>query len=80
MNLYKLDLFNSIRNKLDSIAICNFQQAQLLCKLIPASCLFARDIKLFHHAIAHIPPLCKLNPLYQQLMGLRFRAQCYLVH
>ncbi|WP_199328548.1 Mo-dependent nitrogenase C-terminal domain-containing protein [Anabaena azotica] len=34
--------------------------------------------QIFNHAIAHIPPLCKLNPLYEQLMGWRFRAQCYL--
>ncbi len=25
-----------------------------------------------------IPPLCKLNPLYEQVVGLRFRALCYL--
>ncbi|MBD2681322.1 MULTISPECIES: Mo-dependent nitrogenase C-terminal domain-containing protein [Nostoc] len=78
MNLHQLDLLNPIRNKLDSIIICNSQQAELLCKLIPASCPFARDIKIFNRAIVHIPPLCKINPLYEQLMGLRFRAQCYL--
>ncbi|MBD2503323.1 Mo-dependent nitrogenase C-terminal domain-containing protein [Anabaena azotica] len=47
MNLYKLDLLNPIRHKLDNIVICNCQQAQLLCRLIPASCPFARDIKIF---------------------------------
>lgn len=26
----------------------------------------------------HIPPLCKLNPLYNEVMALRFRALSYL--
>ncbi|MDY7024694.1 MAG: Mo-dependent nitrogenase C-terminal domain-containing protein, partial [Cyanobacteriota bacterium] len=26
----------------------------------------------------HIPPLCKLNPVYDELISLRFRALCYL--
>jgi hypothetical protein len=26
----------------------------------------------------HIPPLCKLNPLYEEVVSLRFRALCYL--
>jgi hypothetical protein len=33
----------------------------------------------FGRKLAHIPPLCKLNPLYEQLVGLRFRSMCYLV-
>ncbi|BAZ49324.1 Mo-dependent nitrogenase family protein [Nostoc sp. NIES-4103] len=78
MNIQKLELLNPIREKLNSIVICDYKQAQLLCKLIPATCPFARDIRFFNQAIAHIPPLCQLNPLYEQLMELRFRAQCYL--
>ena len=30
------------------------------------------------HISVHIPPLCKLNPLYEEVVGLRFRALCYL--
>lgn len=26
----------------------------------------------------HIPPMCKLNPLYDQVAGLRFRALSFL--
>jgi hypothetical protein len=26
----------------------------------------------------HIPPLCKLNPFYEEVLGMRFRALCYL--
>ncbi|MGK7890123.1 MAG: Mo-dependent nitrogenase C-terminal domain-containing protein, partial [Leptolyngbyaceae cyanobacterium] len=30
------------------------------------------------HTLFHIPPLCKLNPVYDELVALRFRALCYL--
>ncbi|MBE9215095.1 hypothetical protein IQ247_20915 [Plectonema cf. radiosum LEGE 06105] len=43
--------------------------ARFLCRVIPASCPFASDIKLFGDLIVQIPPLCKLNPLYEQLIG-----------
>lgn len=80
MNTHQLDLLVPLRKKLDAIAIGNSQQAEFLCRLIPASCPFERDLKLGNRAIAHIPSLCKLNPFYEQLIGLRFRAQCYLAH
>ena len=46
--------------------------------MIPTQCPFERDISLFGRTIVSIPPLCKLNPLYEELIGLRFRALCYL--
>ncbi|BAY95690.1 MULTISPECIES: Mo-dependent nitrogenase C-terminal domain-containing protein [unclassified Tolypothrix] len=78
MNTHTLNLLLPIRKKLDTIEIHNSKLARFLCKVIPASCPFASDIKLFGNLIIHIPPLCKLNPLYEQLIGLRFRAICYL--
>lgn len=78
LNLLQLDFLQLIRQKLDAIEINNPTLAQLLCRLIPAYCPFERDIILFGHLIAHIPPLCKFNPLYEQLIKLRFRALCYL--
>ena len=74
-----LDLLKSLRCWLDSIEIDNPKQAHFVSKLIPAQCPFERDIKIFGRTVAHIPPLCKLNPLYDQLVFLRFRALCYLV-
>jgi hypothetical protein len=68
-----------VRQLLDRIEIRNPKVAKFIYKAIPAQCPFARDITLFGRKIAHIPPLCKLNPLYDQLVGLRFRALCYLV-
>jgi hypothetical protein len=46
--------------------------------MIPPQCPFERDVTLFGHKVVHIPPMCKLNPLYDQLVGLRFRALSYL--
>lgn len=68
-----------VRQWLDQVEISNPKMAKFLSKAIPAQCPFERDIKLFGYKIAHIPPLCKLNPFYEQLVGLRFRALCYLV-
>jgi hypothetical protein len=76
----------------DEIEVDNPKMAQLLCKVIPASCPFEREIKLFDHTLFHIPhgslreesispqlpPLCKLNPLYDQMVDLRFKALSYL--
>jgi hypothetical protein len=70
-------LLQLIRQWLDNIEIHHPQLAQWLCQLIPAQCPFERNIK-WGNIIIHIPPLCKLNPLYEQLVGLRFRALSYL--
>ncbi len=56
----------------------NPRVARFLCKMIPSQCPFERDVTLFGHKIVHIPPLCKINPLYEQLVSLRFRSLCYL--
>ena len=63
----------------ENMALCRLkiEIAKLVCHLIPASCPFARDILLFGHTL-HIPPLCKLNPLYNYLMNLRWQALTFL--
>jgi CRP-like cAMP-binding protein len=72
------DLLQPVRQWLDDMDVRTPQTARFLCKLIPAQCPFERDIVLFGRKIVHIPPMCKLNPLYEQLVGLRFRALSYL--
>ncbi|WP_448603681.1 Mo-dependent nitrogenase C-terminal domain-containing protein [Thermoleptolyngbya sp.] len=67
-----------LRNWLDDLQICDRQTAHLISRLIPAQCPFERDIVVLGRKVGHIPPLCKLNPLYEQFVGLRFRALCYL--
>ncbi len=73
-----VDVLNPVREWLDGLDIQDPKVARFLCKLIPSQCPFERDINLFGHKVAHIPPMCKINPLYEQLVGLRFRALCYL--
>lgn len=75
----RFSFLNPIRERLDAIDIRDRKLAHLICNLIPAQCPFERDITLFGKTIAHIPPMCKLNPLYYQFVGLRFRSLCYLV-
>lgn len=74
----KFDFLQPLRQWLDSLEIQNQELARFIAKAIPAQCPFERDIMFFGRKIAHIPPLCKLNPLYDQFVGLRFRALCYL--
>lgn len=73
-----LDVLYPVRDWLDGLEIHDPKIARFLCRMIPPQCPFERDVKLFGHKIVHIPPLCKLNPLYEQLVGLRFRALSYL--
>jgi len=72
------DLLHPVKDWLDGMAIHDPRLAHFVCKLVPPQCPFERDITLFGHKLVHIPPLCKLNPLYEQLVGLRFRALSYL--
>lgn len=74
----QLDALQPVRDWLDGLDIQDPRVARFLCKMIPSQCPFERDVKLFGHKVVHIPPLCKLNPLYDQLVGLRFRALSYL--
>ena len=67
-----------IRHWLESIKIQDHKWAHRICQLIPAQCPFERDIKVFGRVLFHIPPLCKLNPFYEELVCLRFQALCYL--
>lgn len=68
-----------VQRAIDRIEIRDRDMALLIYRMIPSQCPFARDVKLFGRLLFRIPPLCKLNPVYDQLMALRFRAMCYLV-
>lgn len=71
-------LLQLLQQWLDNLEIEEEQTAIRIVKLIPAQCPFQREIKVCGRVILRIPPLCKLNPLYKQLIGLRFRALCFL--
>lgn len=74
----KIDLLYPLRKWLDNIEIENSAVAHRICKIIPSQCPFEREITLFGRTIVKIPPMCKLNPFYNEVIALRFRAICYL--
>lgn len=74
----KIDPLKPAREWLDQLEVHDPRLARFVCKLIPSQCPFERDVVLFNKKLVHIPPMCKLNPLYDQLVGLRFRALSYL--
>jgi tellurite resistance protein len=74
----RLDVLHPVKDWLDGMQVQDPRLARFVCKVIPSQCPFERDINLFGRKIAHIPPLCKLNPLYEQLVSLRFRSLSYL--
>lgn len=74
----RVDFLHPIRTWLDRLEVRNEKTARFICSLIPAQCPFERTIALFGYTLVHIPSLCKLNPLYEELMLLRFRALCFL--
>ncbi|WP_036484542.1 Mo-dependent nitrogenase C-terminal domain-containing protein [Myxosarcina sp. GI1] len=73
-----INLWQPLQKWLEGLEIQEAQTARRIVKLIPSQCPFARDVRVFGRVIFRIPALCKLNPLYEQLMGLRFRALCFL--
>ncbi|MEY3869164.1 MAG: hypothetical protein RLZZ338_3055 [Cyanobacteriota bacterium] len=75
---HHIDVLKPVKTWLDAWDIHDPKVAHVVCKMIPPQCPFERDITIFGRKIAHIPPMCKINPLYEQLMGLRFRALSYL--
>jgi tellurite resistance protein len=72
------NVLKPVKDWLDGWEVHDPRVARFVCKMIPPQCPFERDVVLFGHKIVHIPPMCKLNPLYEQLVGMRFRALCYL--
>lgn len=79
MVILKFDVFHFARVWLNKLEVHNYQLAYWLCRLIPASCPFDFAIKFWGGNVFHIPPLCKFNPLYEEVVSLRLRALCYLV-
>lgn len=77
-SIFSIDILNPLRQWLNGMDICQPAQAHLICQLIPAQCPFEREIHIGNRIHVKIPPLCKLNPLYEEVVSLRFRALCYL--
>lgn len=75
---YLPKLLSPIRQWLNRIEVSDRNFARRLCRFIPAQCPFARKVELCGRTLLVIPPLCKLNPFYEEVVALRFRALCYL--
>jgi tellurite resistance protein len=71
-------LLSPVQDWLDRLEVKDARLARFLCQMIPAQCPFERDVTVFGRKVVHIPPMCQINPLYEQLVGLRFRALSYL--
>lgn len=72
-------MFYFVQNWVNSIELHSIFQAKLVCWIIPSNCPFARNVQLGKFNLS-VPPLCKINPLYEQLSNLRVRALVYLEH
>ena len=73
-----IDVFSPVRRWLNQLDIRDATFARSLCRVIPAQCPFARTVAWQGRTLMVIPPLCKLNPVYDELVSLRFRALSYL--
>jgi hypothetical protein len=71
------DIWNPLRRFIDQIQVGDRNLAHLVCRVTPCCCPFERDISLLGRTV-HIPALCELNPVYNELVGLRFRSLSYL--
>ena len=74
---FAIDIFSPLRQWLNRIEFSDRQFAEKICNLIPASCPFERDVSAFGYTY-HIPALCKINPVFGEVVNLRFRALTYL--
>jgi tellurite resistance protein len=72
------NVLQPVKDWLDAWEVHDPRVAHFVCKMIPSQCPFERDVVLFGRKIVHIPAMCQINPLYEQLVGMRFRALCYL--
>jgi len=75
LDLWK-NLWKPIKNWLNNLEIQTTTFAKL-CAVIPAQCPFERNISIGKFTIK-IPPLCHLNPLYEELIQLRYKALIFL--
>ena len=74
----RLNILSPLRRWLDNVEVTDRTVAHRICKIIPSQCPFEREVKILGRTILKIPPMCKLNPLYNEVIALRFRAICYL--
>jgi len=70
------DLWRPVRSWLNHLEIRSTRVAKLF-SYIPTRCPFERKISIGKF-IFKIPALCHLNPVYEEIMELRYRALMFL--
>ncbi len=73
-----LKLWMPVKLWLSQIEVQDSRLAHRLCRWIPAQCPFQREIWFRGRCLVRIPALCHWNPVYAELMQLRWRALCFL--
>ncbi|BAY42002.1 hypothetical protein NIES2111_63980 (plasmid) [Nostoc sp. NIES-2111] len=71
-------LLDQLKYQLEIIEITDARLAKFLCSFIPSHCPFERTVSILGREMFQIPPLCKLNPFYEQIVLLRFKSLMYL--
>ncbi|MEL6603354.1 MAG: Mo-dependent nitrogenase C-terminal domain-containing protein [Cyanobacteria bacterium J06614_10] len=67
-----------LRQWLNNFEINSVRTAKWICQLIPNTCSTGYDFRLLGLLRWRLPSLCKLNPLADELVDLRFRAADFL--
>lgn len=79
--------FQALKLWLSRVEVHDHRTAKVICRLIPATCPFAKTVKfgdrfalpmLRGRVLFTIPPLCHFNPFYDEFVLLRFRALSWL--
>ena len=76
--LHKVTIMKYLHSFIANLSIKDCNCARRICSLIPPSCPIERDISFLGHFLFHVPAMCKLNPFYDDLVTLRFRALSFL--
>lgn len=74
----KLDPLVPVRRWLAALEIPSRSVAELICRWVPNTCSAGYSLRWQGRIWLHLPPLCKLNPLHEELLDLRFRAADFL--
>ncbi|WP_416223704.1 Mo-dependent nitrogenase C-terminal domain-containing protein [Synechococcus sp. CBW1107] len=61
-----------LRHCLDDLQPDEPSVARFLIRLIPPQCPLKRDVTIVGRKLLHIPPMCRINPLDEDLNGPAF--------
>jgi len=67
-----------LRQWLNGFEVHQSWVAHWICYLVPNTCSSGYDLRILGRSWGHLPPLCQLNPLHEELLDLRFRAADFL--